>query len=138
MKTEFGISSDTTIILGMTTYLFGLACGPMFMAPLSELYGRRIVYLVSLCLYFVFIIPSCVATNFYTILIVRFFGAVAGSVTISNAPGTLGDIFPEEYRPLAFSLFLSVFRPPFLSAATLRCENITGMDMLLINFRSKV
>jgi MFS family permease len=119
MKTEFGISSDTTITLGMTTYLLGLACGPMLMAPLSELYGRRIVYLVSMCLYFLFVIPSCVATNFYTILIVRFFGAVAGSVTISNAPGSLGDIFPEEYRPLAFSLFLYVFH--LHSSARLLC-----------------
>lgn len=115
MRAEFGITSDTTMILGMTTYLLGLASGPMLLAPLSELYGRRIIYLVSLFLYFLFVIPSCVATNFHTILIVRFFGAVAGSVTIANAPGSLGDIFPEEYRPLAFSVFwyvLILLHPP--------------------------
>jgi MFS family permease len=105
MKAEFGITQDTTIILGMTTYLFGLACGPMLLAPLSELYGRKVIYLISLFLYFMFVIPGCVATNFATILVTRFFAAFAGSVTISNAPGTLGDIFPEEYRTLAFSIF---------------------------------
>ncbi|KAI5795283.1 MFS multidrug transporter [Geopyxis carbonaria] len=96
---------ETTIILGMTTYLCGLAAGPMFLAPLSELYGRRPVYLVSLVLYFIFVIPACVAKNFATILVVRFIGAFMGSVTISNAPGTIGDIFDEKWRTLAFSCF---------------------------------
>lgn len=70
---EFGISR-TRSILGMTTYLIGLGCGPMILAPLSELYGRRPVYLASLFVYFMFVIPGCVAKNFNTILIVRFFG----------------------------------------------------------------
>lgn len=56
-------------------------------------------------LYTVFVIPSCVAKNFETILICRFLCAFMGSVTISNAPGSLGDIFPEEWRTLAFSVF---------------------------------
>ncbi|KAF8537533.1 major facilitator superfamily domain-containing protein [Trichophaea hybrida] len=102
MVEEFDIK-PTTLILGMTTYLIGLGCGPMLLAPLSELYGRRIVYLVSLCLFFLFVIPACIATNFTTILVVRFFGAFAGSVTLSNAPGTLGDIFLEDRRTLAFT-----------------------------------
>lgn len=76
MMEEFNISSQTTMILGMTTYLCGLAAGPMFLAPLSELYGRRPVYLVSLVLYFIFVIPACVAKNFATILVVRFIGYV--------------------------------------------------------------
>ncbi|KAA8911554.1 major facilitator superfamily domain-containing protein [Sphaerosporella brunnea] len=105
MMKDFGIKSETTIILGMTTYLLGLASGPLLLAPLSELYGRRIIYLISLFLFFMLVLPACVAKNFETILITRFFAAFAGSVTISNTPGTLGDIFPEEYRTLAFSLY---------------------------------
>ena len=76
MMAEFGIERRTTVILGMTTYLLGLACGPLLLAPLSELYGRRPVYIVSLALYFVFVIPACVATNFATILVSRFFACV--------------------------------------------------------------
>ncbi|TGZ78336.1 MFS general substrate transporter [Ascodesmis nigricans] len=105
MMKDFGIKNQTVVILGMTTYLFGLACGPLVLAPLSELYGRRPVYIASLVLYTVFVIPSCVAKNFETILICRFLCAFMGSVTISNAPGSLGDIFPEEWRTLAFSVF---------------------------------
>lgn len=48
MMKEFEIKSQTIVILGMTTYLLGLACGPLVLAPLSELYGRRPIYLTSL------------------------------------------------------------------------------------------
>ena len=105
MMEEFGITSSTTAILGMTTYLLGLAAGPMFLAPLSEIYGRRPVFLVSLAGFFLLVIPACVAKNMTTILVVRFFGAFLGSVTISNAPGTVGDIFDEDVRVMAFSWF---------------------------------
>lgn len=76
MMHDFGIRNSTTVILGLTTYLIGLGCGPMVLAPMSELYGRRIVYLVSYLLYFLLLIPTCVATNFTTIVVVRFFGSV--------------------------------------------------------------
>ncbi|KAL7273421.1 hypothetical protein RUND412_003723 [Rhizina undulata] len=105
MMKEFGIGSQTTITLGMTMYMLGLATGPLILAPMSELYGRRPVYLITLFLFFILVLPACLAPNFPTIMVVRFLGAVVGSVTISNAPGTLGDIFDEDQRTLAFSCF---------------------------------
>ncbi|KAF3940293.1 hypothetical protein ABW19_dt0200279 [Dactylella cylindrospora] len=105
MMKEFGIESETVIVLGLTTYLLGLALAPLLLAPLSEMYGRRIVYIVCLGLFVILTIPPCVATNIETIIIVRFFTACVGSVTISNAPGTLADIFRPEVRSTAFSIF---------------------------------
>ena len=35
----------------------------------------------------------------------KIFSALVGSVTLSNAPGSLGDIFNEDQRTLAFSLY---------------------------------
>lgn len=54
---------------------------------------------------FIFVLPACIAKNYSTILAVRFVGAFVGSVTIANAPGTIGDIFREDYRTLALSCF---------------------------------
>jgi MFS family permease len=71
---EFGITSKTIATLGMTTYMLGLAAGPLVLAPMSELYGRRPVYLISLSLFFILVLPACLAQNFATILIVRFLG----------------------------------------------------------------
>lgn len=41
--------------------------------------------------------------------------AFVGSVTLSNAPGSIGDVFSEEDRTLAFSLFsLAIMNGPVL------------------------
>lgn len=90
MLEEFGVG-ETEGILGVTTYLLGMACGSVVLAPLSEMYGRRPIYLIVMALFVVFVIPTAVAQNMATILIVRFFGAFCAAAMISNAPGTVND-----------------------------------------------
>ncbi len=72
---EFG-ASTTTVTLGLTTYLLGLAAGTLVFAPMSELYGRRMVYIVGLTCWAILIIPAGVAKSLTTIIIVRFFECV--------------------------------------------------------------
>ncbi|KAG0132912.1 major facilitator superfamily domain-containing protein [Tuber indicum] len=106
MMKEFDIPHKTSVSLGLTTYQFGLALGPLLLAPMSELFGRRPVYQVSMSLFCIFILPACFAKNLETILVSRFFAALAGSVSLSNSPGSLGDLFSEKSRALAFSIFM--------------------------------
>ncbi|KAF2475553.1 MFS general substrate transporter [Lindgomyces ingoldianus] len=105
MMETFGIRSKTLIVLGITTYLAGLALGSVLLAPLSEMYGRRPVYLIAVFMFVALIIPCGLAENLAAILITRFFGAIAGSAMISNAPGTVSDIVSDDYRALAFSIW---------------------------------
>lgn len=104
MIAEFGISENEGI-LGVTTYLLGMATGSVILAPLSEMYGRRIVYLIVMFLFVVFVIPCAVAQNIATILVIRFLGAFCAAAMISNAPGTVNDIVDEDHRALAFSVW---------------------------------
>ncbi|KAF2672695.1 polyamine transporter 1 [Microthyrium microscopicum] len=104
MMKEFHVS-QTISVLGLTFYLLGLACGAVVLAPLSEMYGRRPVYLASMAVFTALILPCALAHNMEGIIITRFFGAFAGSVMVSNSPGTIADLVPEEYRALAFSMF---------------------------------
>ncbi|KAH7084969.1 major facilitator superfamily domain-containing protein [Paraphoma chrysanthemicola] len=106
MMKDFGIENKTIPILGVTTYLFGLALGPLVLAPLSEMYGRRPVYIVSLLMFSIFTIPSAVARNLETILVTRFFAAFAGSVVMSGAPGTLNDISDDSTRTKYISIWI--------------------------------
>lgn len=71
---EFNIKSSTTVTLGVTTYLLGLAVGSLIVAPMSEQYGRRPVYLICLFAFTLLVLPCCLATSLTEILIVRFFG----------------------------------------------------------------
>lgn len=106
MMESFDIKNKTIPILGITSYLFGLALGPLFLAPLSEVYGRRPVYIVSLFLFTIFLVPSAMAQNFETIVVTRFIAAFVGSVTMSGVPGTLSDICDNETRTRYLSIWI--------------------------------
>lgn len=97
--------TNTEGIAGMTTYLMGIAVGSVILAPLSEMYGRRPIYIVAMALFVVFVIPCALANNIATILAARFFGAFCASAMIGNAPGSVNDIVDEEHRALAFSIW---------------------------------
>jgi MFS family permease len=105
MMTDLNVSSQPLVTLGVTTYLMGLAIGSVVLAPLSEMYGRRPVYMVSMLFFMLLIIPCGLATSMAEILVVRFVGALAGSAMIANCAGTLSDIVTDEFRALAFSIW---------------------------------
>jgi hypothetical protein len=70
----FEVESQTVATLGVTTYLLGLGFGTLIFAPISELYGRKPVYIVCMLIFTLLIIPACLATSLAEILVVRFFG----------------------------------------------------------------
>jgi hypothetical protein len=105
MMEEFNVQSEAIVTLGVTTYLLGLAVGSLFLAPISETYGRKPVYTIAMFFFIILIIPCTVVDNITTIIVFRFFGAVAGSAMIANAPGTVGDIISDKYRATAFSIW---------------------------------
>ncbi|KAL9127990.1 MAG: hypothetical protein Q9217_003251 [Psora testacea] len=69
------------------------------------MYGRRPVYIISMFIFTILIIPCGLATSLPEVIIVRFFGALAGSAMIANSPGTVGDITTDNYRALGFSIW---------------------------------
>ncbi|RMY75434.1 hypothetical protein D0862_13931 [Hortaea werneckii] len=95
LEPEFGVSREVATV-GLTTFVCGLGLGPMFLSPLSEFYGRRIIYLCAFGMYFVWLIPCAVAQNIQTMLVVRFFDGLAGSAFLSVAGGTVGDMFTKD------------------------------------------
>lgn len=103
MQREFHGSSNIVVLLGLTTNLFGLAIGSVVLSSLSEIYGRRPVYLVSVLLFGLLILPVALAQNIQAILISRFFGGFFGGVMIASAPGSVTDVTDDQYRALALS-----------------------------------
>jgi MFS family permease len=101
---EFG-ESETIVTLGLTFYLFGLAFGSMFMAPLSEVYGRKPVCVVCLAVFTVLIIPCALAKSVTALIVIRVIAAFFGSVMISTAPGMVADLVNDEHRALAISVW---------------------------------
>lgn len=74
MMKEFHVESETVATLGVTTYLVGLATGSLVLAPLSEIHGRRPVYIGTLLVFCLLVLPCALATGISEVLVVRFFG----------------------------------------------------------------
>ena len=92
LMAEFNVSR-TEAVLSETLYMMGLAFGPMIMAPLSELIGRRWLYLVTSSSIVAFAAGSGAAQNFVTLLICRFLCGFLGSAGIAIGAGTSLDVW---------------------------------------------
>ncbi|RAL07593.1 MFS transporter, partial [Aspergillus homomorphus CBS 101889] len=93
--------------LGLSFFIWGLAVGPLFLAPLSEFYGRRYIYICSFSFFLIWLIPCAVAKNIQTMIICRFFGGIAGSAFLSVAGGTVGDLFARHELSAPMMLYTS-------------------------------
>lgn len=105
LMVTFDEPSEVIATLGVTTYLMGLAVGSLIVAPMSELFGRRPVYLICLAIATLLILPCALATSLVEIIVVRFLGALFGAVMICNAAGTVADISTEDDRAKYMSLW---------------------------------
>lgn len=102
---DMHVSSEVAT-LGLSMYILGLAFGPMSLAPLSEYYGRRPIYVVSYGIFLILLLVSSFAPNLPIFLILRVFSGYFSSVTISNFGGTIADLFHHHDTGPAMSLFL--------------------------------
>lgn len=105
MQSEFHIKQEPIVVLGVTTYLAGIAVGSLLLAPLSETYGRRWVYCINMALFVLLVLPCAKATSMAEIIVFRFFAAIAGSAMIANSPGTIADISDDNSRAIYFSIW---------------------------------
>ncbi|KAL3491007.1 major facilitator superfamily domain-containing protein [Aspergillus germanicus] len=83
----------------------GFAVGPLLWSPLSEIIGRRPVYIISLGLYVIFNIPCALSPNIGGLLVCRFLCGVFSSSGLSLAGGTIADIWSIEERGMAIAYF---------------------------------
>lgn len=86
-------------------FVLGFAVGPLIWAPLSELYGRQIVFAVSYGAFTAFNAGTAGSQNITTLLILRFLAGSFGSSPLTNAGGQVADIFTASERGLAMGLF---------------------------------
>ncbi|KAE9992256.1 hypothetical protein Vi05172_g6543 [Venturia inaequalis] len=84
--------------LPIAIFVLGFGLGPLFLAPLSEEFGRRIVYIVSLASFTLFSALSALAPGIAAFLTFRFFSGLAGSTSATLGVGSVGDMFDKKTR----------------------------------------
>lgn len=102
---DFGLKDEYTPTLPTALFVLGFGLGPLYLAPLSELYGRRIVYLACFALFTVFNVCCAVSPNIAALTVFRLLCGMAGSAGPSIGGGTIGDMFSRETRGRAQALY---------------------------------
>ncbi|KAI1503608.1 major facilitator superfamily domain-containing protein [Biscogniauxia marginata] len=110
---EFGVSEEVAL-LSISLFVVGFGVGPMIFAPLSEIYGRHVMYGATLLVAVVFIIPGAVAKNIATLLVARAIDGIAFSAPMTLVGGTLADLWRSEERGIPMAAFSAA---PFIGPA---------------------
>ncbi|TFK91081.1 MFS general substrate transporter [Polyporus arcularius HHB13444] len=101
---EFHVS-EVVVALTVSLMIVGFGVGPLILAPLSELHGRRPFWVVPSLIYILFNIPCAMAKNIGTLLVSRFLCGFFGSGPFALAGGTIADIWDNNERGFAVALF---------------------------------
>lgn len=125
MEAAFGISQANFPWLYWATasWNVGAAVWPLIFVPLTENTGRMPGYFISYILFLIWLIPSATAPNFATLIVTRFFGGGASSVSINIVGGTITDIWRgEKARSVPMSIFgmtsvIGIALGPFIGGA---------------------
>ncbi|KAK2026635.1 MFS general substrate transporter [Colletotrichum zoysiae] len=99
---HFGTTNETLGALMTTIYLLGFAFGPLAIAPLSELYGRAIMFRSCTLLFTVFNIACAVANSFGSLVVYRLLAGIAGTLGASS----VADMIPREKRGRIMSAYI--------------------------------
>lgn len=101
---EFHMSQEVAT-LAISLFVAGYCVGPLFWGPLSEQYGRRIVFLIGFGFYTCFQVGCALSPNTGSILVFRLLGGIFAAAPMTNSGAILSDIWDAKSRGKAMSLF---------------------------------
>ncbi|GAB1316166.1 Polyamine transporter 3 [Madurella fahalii] len=100
---EFDDHSSVTATFLLSVYILGFAFGPLAVAPMSEIYGRSLLYNVGNILFTIFSVCTALSNGIGMMMAFRFLMGVAGSVPITIGSGSIADMMPIEMRGRAMA-----------------------------------
>jgi MFS family permease len=106
IMSEFHSTDDLLAGFVTSVQLLGYVCGPLVIAPLSELYGRNPVYHCCNVIFLVFNIACAKAPNLASLIVFRLIAGIGASCPVTIGAGTIADIISREKRGLAMSSWI--------------------------------
>lgn len=110
---DFNIG-PTVALLPLSLYVLALGFGPLLAAPMSETYGRHVVYLISTPVGALFTMGAGFSQNIWTLCILRFFAGLTFSPALAIGAGSIADVNTAEHRAAPTTLYIL---SPFLGPA---------------------
>jgi len=105
MDIEFHNTNTTISALSVSIFVLGYAVGPLFLSPLSEIYGRRPVLGCANAFFCVWQIGCALAPSLSTLIVFRFLAGIGGSGCLTIGGGVISDLFRREQRGMAMAIY---------------------------------
>lgn len=96
MMEDFGEVDIYLSAFVISIYVLGYAVGPLIIGPLSEVYGRLVMYHVCNVIFTVFTTLCGITQNLKMLAILRFFAGCGGASAFALGPATVSDLVPFE------------------------------------------
>lgn len=102
---EFHITNSVESQLMLSIFVLAYSVGPLFLGPLSEIYGRVLVLQLSNLFFLAWNIGCGFAQSSGQMLAFRFLSGLGGSAPLAIGGGLLSDCFSAEQRGKAISIY---------------------------------
>ena len=102
---SFGSSSETVAALCISIFVTGYAAGPLLWAPLSELYGRRLITNITNVLFLATNLASGAAPSLEALVVARFFGGFFSSACFVLGGGIINDVILPGYQGKVMAIY---------------------------------
>ncbi|KAF9772441.1 hypothetical protein IL306_009859 [Fusarium sp. DS 682] len=115
LKEDFHETRPPVTSLVVSIYVLGFAFGPVLLSPLSELYGRRLLFNISNIVTLGFSIGSALAPNIATFIVFRFIAGSFGAGPMNIGGGSIADQVEISKRGFVMSIFFTgIFLGPVI------------------------
>ncbi|KAF8512601.1 multidrug resistance protein 4 [Hysterangium stoloniferum] len=102
---HYNITHPSVLALTLSIYLLSLAVGPLFLGPMSEIYGRAWVLHLSNLFFLAMTIGCAFAPNTNSLIAFRFLAGLGGGAPLSIGGACIGDLFAPTERATAMSMY---------------------------------
>ncbi|KAK9248953.1 major facilitator superfamily domain-containing protein [Lipomyces tetrasporus] len=101
----FGVTDRTVAALMVSIFVLAWAIVPLLVAPMSEIFGRRVVLHVSIFVLLIFNVACGLSQDLTQILVFRFLAGAGGAGPLAIGAGVVADIWNDDERTAAIGLF---------------------------------
>lgn len=105
MNKDLGVTDMVLSQMMLSVFILAYAFGPLFLGPLSEVYGRVPVLQLANLFFLIFNLVCGFAQNGAQMIVFRFFSGLGGSAPLAIGGGILADCFHPEQRGKAIAIY---------------------------------
>ncbi|KAJ1665238.1 hypothetical protein IW140_003493 [Coemansia sp. RSA 1813] len=98
-------TTQSAVTWTVTAFVLGMAVFPLMWSNLSDRYGRKIVYIISMLVFTCGSIGCALSKSLVALIISRIIQAAGSSAVQSSGAGTISDIYPREQRGTALGIY---------------------------------